>query len=213
MQHRQPCLESRSAPARWILLSALLAAPLEGCGNSDIPSYDPSRSAAQALKLYDTNGDGALEGPELKPCPSLQVALPKIDLDGNGKLTKEELATRITSYKNQELSAITLEALILSNGQPVPNAVVTLAPEEFLKESLKPARGTANQTGRAFLATDGISAGGVQLGLYRVQVSLPGAAGEETIPAKFNAETTVGIEVSTDAPGIERGIVLDLKRQ
>jgi hypothetical protein len=36
-------------------------------------------------------------------------------------------------------------------------------------------------------------------------------AGEETIPAKYNTETTLGLEASMDAPGMERGIVFDLK--
>jgi hypothetical protein len=128
-------------------------------------------------------------------------------------LTAAELTARITSYKNQALAATTLEALILSNGQSVPNAVVTLVPEEFMKASLKPAKGTANQTGRVFLATEGLTTGGVQLGLYRVEISLPGPGGEETIPAQFNKETTLGVEVSTDVPNLERGIIVDLKRQ
>lgn len=199
---------------RWkIFISVCLAALATGCKKSEVPSYSPSSCAAEALKLYDANKDGGLEGDELKACPSLKVAMPQIDSDGNGKLTEAELTARITSYQNQGVAAITLEALILSNGESVPNAVVTLVPEEFMKAGLKPAKGTANQNGRVFLASEGNTAGNVQLGLYRVEISLPGPGGEETLPAQWNKETALGIEVSTDVPNLERGIIVDLKRQ
>lgn len=205
-----------SSSFHWLIfLQVSLAALASGCGNPQqdvVPSYSPSGSASQAISLYDKNGDGSLEAGELAQCPSLQTALPRVDQDGNGKLSAGEISTRIASYKSQALAAIALECVILSNGQPLPNAVVTLVPEEFMKTSLQPAKGTANSTGRAFVRTEGNSTTGVQLGLYRVQVSLPNAAGEETLPAQFNTETALGVEVSTDVPGLERGVIFDLKR-
>jgi Ca2+-binding EF-hand superfamily protein len=199
---------------RWLTLTYVwLAALVVGCGcGSEVPAYSPSSSAAQAIKLYDANGDGDLDESELKSCPSLRVALPQIDLDNNGKLTAAEISTRIASYQKQALTAMSLEALILSNGQAVPKAEVTLVPEEFMKDSLRPAKGTANEAGQAFLTTPGLTAAGVQLGLYRVQISKPGPAGEETIPPQFNTETTVGVEVSLDVRDLERGITVDLKK-
>jgi hypothetical protein len=42
---------------------------------------------------------------------------------------------------------------------------------------------------------------GLQLGLYRIRISKL-VNGAETIPAKFNADTTVGQQVSPDDPAI-----------
>ena len=200
---------------RWLIfIYVWLAALVLGCGcGSEAPSFNPRKSAAEAIKLYDANGDGVLEVSEMKSCPSLKVAMPLIDLDNNGKLTADEISTRIASYQKQALTAMALEALILSNGQPVPQAEVTLVPEEFMKGSLRISKGTTNGTGRAFLMTEGLTARGVQLGMYRIQITKPGMAGEETIPSQFNKETTVGIEISTDVRDLERGITIDLKKQ
>jgi hypothetical protein len=36
---------------------------------------------------------------------------------------------------------------------------------------------------------------GIQAGLYRVSVTKPGPSGSESVPAQYNAKTTLGAEV------------------
>jgi hypothetical protein len=174
-----------------------------GCGGAPsgdvVPTYNPKAASAAALKLLDSNQNGSIEAGELTP--ALLSAMPRIDLDGNGKLTDKEISERINFYKTQNLPSANMECLVLRRGQPVPQAKVTLVPEEFLKTTIKPAAGTTNANGRAFLATEGNNNTGVQLGLYKVQIILPDAGG---------AETTLGAEVSMDVPGFERGLIFEL---
>ena len=52
---------------------------------------------------------------------------------------------------------------------------------------------------------------GLPCGLYRITVSKKGADGKETLPTKFNTETTLGREVSADPRSGDSAIHLDLK--
>jgi hypothetical protein len=185
-----------------------------GCGNEEgifVPAYNPSGSARQALSLFDENKNGSLDGNELLNCPGLQSALPRVDQNGDGQLTSGEISDRIGYYKSRGVALTSVQCVILRNGQPVPNAKVTFVPEEFMKNTLQPATGTTDQTGRTGMKKEGLEFPGIQLGLYRVQVSLPNESGEETLPPQYNEKTTLGAEVASDVPDLERGLVFDLK--
>jgi hypothetical protein len=76
--------------------------------------------------------------------------------------------------------------------------VVTLVPESFLGEAIEPARGTTNGKGIARLKiTDQPDGSGVRLGFYRIQVSKL-ENGKEIVPPRYNSQTEIGIEVSSD---------------
>jgi hypothetical protein len=52
----------------------------------------------------------------------------------------------------------------------------------------------------------------VQPGLYRVEVSKM-VNGKETIPSKYNTETTLGVEVAQESPAMIFGAHFDLKSE
>lgn len=194
--------------------SVLCLVALVGCGNSEgitVPAYSPGSSASKALSLFDENKNGTIEEAELLKCPGLQAALPRMDQDGDGKLTSSEISYRISYYKSQAVGLTAVQCVVLRNGHPLPDAKVTLVPEEFMQDSIQPATGTTDGTGRAGMRKEGLEYPGLQVGLYRVQISLRNEAGMETIPAKYNETTTLGTEVAPDVPDQERGILFDLK--
>ena len=53
------------------------------------------------------------------------------------------------------------------------------------------------------LAEQGFS--GVHCGMYRVAVTKNGLDGKESVPAKYNTETTLGLEVAPDVPARNGG--------
>ena len=93
------------------------------------------------------------------------------------------------------------------DGKPLPGALVTFTPEPFLGGEVKTASGQTNQFGDAAPTVseadkpDPTLPGGVHFGLFTVTVSKP-ANGRETIPERFNATSTLGLEVSYDEPAI-----------
>lgn len=202
--------------AIWFVGYLFAAACCAGCGNSEgvtVPAYSPGSSASQALTLFDENKNGSLEGSELINCPGLQSALPRVDQNGDGKLTSSEISARIGYYKAQAVGLTSVQCVVLRNGQPVPNAKVTFVPEEFMKKTLQPATGTTDSSGRTGMKREGLDFPGIQVGMYRVQVSLPNEAGEESLPPQYNEQTILGAEVASDVPDLERGLVFDLKAQ
>jgi hypothetical protein len=54
---------------------------------------------------------------------------------------------------------------------------------------------------------------GVPYGFYRIQVSRKDAEGKETIPARYNSETTLGQEVGPRTPGGRGMLALPLTSQ
>ncbi len=208
-------MRRRTGSGRLLIVFLGLCVSTSGCGGNpdgiSVPSYDPSGASRQALKLFDENQNGTLEASELSNCPSLLVAMPRIDADGNGKLTAAEVRARIAQYQEQAVGLMSLDCIVSWNGQPLPNAKVTFVPEEFLKGSIQSATGITDNTGRVGLKKDGIDFAGIQVGLYRVQISLQNESGVETIPEQYNTKTTLGADVAPDVVGLERGLRLELK--
>lgn len=196
-----------------LLLAALLSAT--GCGKRaeqiTLPSFSPGAAAAAALKAYDKNGNATIESGELTNCPALQLALPRIDEDGNGKLTEAEISARITTYNTLGANSLMARSWIVTlDGQPLANAQVRLEPEEFMLGSISPAVGVTDNAGRVSPRKEGSEYPSMQVGMYRIKVSRK--QGEtETIPAQFNTESRLGIEIAPDVPGQERGLALDLR--
>ena len=74
-----------------------------------------------------------------------------------------------------------------------------LIPEDFFGGAIKPATGTSGPGGRGYLGVapedlpeNTTSLPLTQPGLYRVEITHPSVR----IPAKYNTETTLGIEVA-----------------
>jgi hypothetical protein len=183
---------------------------LTGCnsGPSRIkpPSIDADDAAAEAMELYDKDGDGSIAGAELDAVPGIKAAMETIDADKDGKATEDEIVQRIEAWQATNIGVMASKATFTLDGRPLEGAQITFEPESFLGDDIKPAFGEA-LSGTAMVTipkeqrptTD--TPPGLQPGLYRVRVSKK-VNGQETIPAKYNAETTLGQQISPDDPAI-----------
>jgi hypothetical protein len=185
--------------ARWLCLVVLLA-PI-GCSGRRIPvpAISPERAAQEALAQYDRNKDGFLDADELKACPALASCLKKLDKDKDGRLSAAEIAERIAFYQSSRVGLMAVAFQVTLDGRPLSGATVTLVPEKFLGDALQPATGTTNARGMVRVATPGAEEPGVACGLYRIEVSKEDEAGRETIPARYNQATVLGLEVAPDS--------------
>jgi hypothetical protein len=192
--------------ARWLLLAALLPLPA-GCASRDVPAPEISAEDAgwQALARYDRNGDGWLDAKELKHCPALQRSLTAFDKNRDGRLTAEEIAERIATYRAAHVGLMGFTCRLTLDGQPLEGATVTFVPEPFLGPAVQPATGVSDARGTACLRTAGAEVPGVACGLFRIEVSRKNASGQETLPARYNTRTVLGLEVAPDAP--EQGVL------
>ena len=176
------------------------------------PSISPSSAGKLAMEQYDTNGDGKVAGDELEKAPSLKAALPRLDTDGDGGVSADEVAARVKVWKDMESGMTLLPCRVLLDGQPLADAKLTLEPESFLGDEMKPAYGTTNQFGTVSPVIpkdqrpDPKLPGGAQLGLYKVRISKM-VNGKETIPPRYNTETVLGQEVAYDDPGMKSNSV------
>jgi len=201
---------------RCLPLGTLLLLP--GCfgGSSDFgpPDIDASGAGAEAIEMYDTNGDSALSGDELEKVPSLKSAIQRIDADGDGRVTAAEIADRVEQWQEVGLGTMAVRMTVYLDGSPLADATITFEPEPFLGEDVQTAIGTTGPDGSAEMSIPKKKRSapdappGVNFGLYKVRISKED--GGEQVPAKFNTATTLGQEVAFDAPVVKQGIVLKL---
>ncbi len=194
-----------------LVVWAAAAATLAGCGRGPArvkqPSIDPAAAGARALEAYDTDRDGRIAGAELDATPALKSALTRLDANHDGGVSADEIAARVKAWKGMVTGLAAIRCHVTLDGKPVANATVTLTPEPFLGESVRPASGATNQYGDAAptVAEDDKPApnlpGGVHLGLYTVSISKL-ANGKESIPRAYHTPSRLGVEVSYDEPGI-----------
>ena len=84
------------------------------------------------------------------------------------------------------------ELRITYNGQPLAGAEVRLAPEFFLEGVIEPATGTTRGDGTVRPSVPEQRTPLVRVGYYRVEVR----STKRPLPAKFNSQTTLGVELS-----------------
>lgn len=180
-------------------LSVLGLLSLAGCLGSPpappMPSYDPEGSAAKAFELYDANKDGKLNGKELEKSASLTFALDELDVNGDKAIDSAELTGRLQTYVDIGVARKLFTAQLVLDDAPLGEAEVKLIPEEFMLGAVTEGVGVSDPLGMVVVSAAGVDPPGIGVGFYRVQVSKKDAAGKETVPAKFNTETTLGIEL------------------
>jgi hypothetical protein len=182
-----------------------------GCGSGDRiapPNYSPSEAARLAMAEYDTNKDGRIDAKELARCPALKSALANIDKNKDGAIDAQELQERLEAYQASGVAVSTVACRVVRGEDGVKGALVTLVPEKFHGDSLKPASGVSDIHGDVELTVAGSTVPGVAFGFYRIEVSIKNGD-RETLPARFNSQTTLGVEVHPF--GRAGGIEINLK--
>lgn len=180
----------------WLLLLSL---PGGGCSRTiETPRIDVKESAARAMAAYDTNGDGVLDAKELKQCPGLESCARRLHRDSKDvRLSRDEVEQVLAAYVESQTGLMAVMCKVTLNDEPLAGAEVVLEPEAFMGDGLKPARGTTDEQGKARMQIEGAPAPGCHLGIYRVRISKADAGGRETLPARYNRQTQLGIEVGS----------------
>ena len=201
----------RTVSSVLCLSAACAAVVMTGCSRGPArvkqPAIDPAAAGTRALEAYDTNRDGAIAGAELDASPSLKSARSRFDANQDGGISAAEIAERIKAWKAMKTGLASVRCQVMLDGKPLAGATVDFVPEPFLGAEVKPARGTVNQFGDVAPTVsdadkpDPKLPGGVHFGLYTVTIAKP-TDGQETVPARYNAKSTLGLEVSYDEPGI-----------
>jgi hypothetical protein len=196
-----------------VVILGLVAA---GCNSGPARIYPPAMSASAAgsgaMAKYDANKDGFIDSAELEKAPALKAALKQIDADNDGKITAAEVTRRVQQWQESKLGLTSVPVYVRLDHQPLADATVSFIPEEFLGTEIQKAVGKTDSNGMAGMSVEktpepGIT--GVAPGLYRVEISKQ-SGGTEQVPAKYNKETIIGLEIALDAPALLEGVSYDL---
>jgi hypothetical protein len=212
---------SRCSTLCLLTLASLLLIATTSCNRGPAAVKQPSINASSAGKLameqYDKNGDGVVSGAELDQAPGLKAALKTLDTNGDGGVSADEVTARVNAWKAMQTGLTYVRCRVTLNGEPLSGATIIFEPEAFLGDEIKPATGIVTPLGDAMPVIkkedrpDPTLPGGVYIGLYKVRISKM-EGGKETIPARYNTQTTLGQEVSYDDPAIKsRNMVFALK--
>jgi hypothetical protein len=190
-----------SRSLRWFVLITLILL-VAGCsrGGTGLPQVNPRDAGAEALAAYDTNKDGALDAKELDQCPALRGSLKRIDKDKDGRLSADEIVDRFTFLRQAE-GGMSVAVNVTFDRRALSGATVTLVPEKFMGAAFKSLSTVTDESGAGFLKAEGADHLEASCGFYRIEVSKKNAQGQETIPAKYNAKTVLGYEISPDVEG------------
>src|SRR5688500_11716796 len=143
---------------------------------------DPSSASSGAIEMYDKDGDGAIGGTELAAVPGVKKHLNLYDRDSDGRVTGDEIAARLQSWNDNSLALHGAPFVIQLDGQWLEGATVTIVPEPYLGENVKPATGVTMSNGFAELthadeflpkSANGRPLHGVFSGTYKVQITHP----------------------------------------
>lgn len=157
------------------------------------PKIDPAAAASEAMKSYDTDGDGKISKEEAKKC-----ALDPNngwDSDQDGSISESEIANRLTTYDAMKPGVqLNIMCTVLHNRRPLVGAEVLYDPEPFLGGTVPPATGITNEEGIAEMAAEiaDPTLKGLYTGLYRVRITHP----DVEISPNYNTETELFIELS-----------------
>ena len=164
---------------------------------------DPSSASSAAIEMYDKDGDGAIGATELDAVPGIKKHVSNYDRDGDGKVSREEIASRLQSWNDNSLALHGAPFAIQLDGQWLEGATVTMVPEPYLGENVKPATGVTLSNGYTDLShadellpksANGRPLYGVFSGTYKIQITHP----TRQIPARYNTATQLGDEIAFD---------------
>jgi hypothetical protein len=181
----------------------------QGPAAVSIPKWNPEGFATAVLGRLDKSGDGKVDQRELVEAPGLAFGARIIDKNGDGALDRDELTERFAKYRASRVGLMPKDVRITYNGQPLAGAEVRFVPEFFLRDLIEPATGMTRGDGVVRPSIPEQRTPLVRVGYYRVEVTSP----NRQLPAKFNAQTTVGVEFSPfeNEPGAGGTIELPLR--
>ena len=206
---------SAGARCGWIRRATLLL--LGGCNSNPAAiepiDVDPTKASGEAMRLYDANGDDALDDAELASVPGILRYKDKYDANQDGIVSRQEIADRIGGWSEKGVGFRTLDVTVLLDKRPLPGAIVRFVPEPYLGEA--PKVGTAETDGaghaKMSIAVEHIPEDlrtarmrGMFGGTYRIEVTHPG----KSIPERYRNGTALGDEIARDTIGDR--IVLNL---
>jgi hypothetical protein len=175
------------------------------------PKISASAAGRDAIKEFDTNGNGKIDGKEFERVPSLKSNLARIDTNHDGAVSADEITERVKFWQDVlKVGRQAIHCTVFHNGQPLEGAEVKFVPEKFLGENMLVATGTTGPNGVCRLTVprqgpDDVD--GVPPGFYRVEITKPG----ENIPAKYNTQTTLGIDCTNDNEEVRMGAQFNLQ--
>jgi hypothetical protein len=161
------------------------------------------------MTVWDTDHDGALSAAELEKTPALRAGLKKLDANRDGRVTSEEIAERVSEWISAAFGRIPVTCHVTLDGKPLDGAIVTLTPDECFGKAITPATGKTGASGVGKLKSEGVTHA-VYLGWYRVNISKE-EGGKEVVPAKYNAASILGQEISADATNLQNTWLIELK--
>lgn len=162
-------------------ISVAILPVLIGCSSRParvgVPAYDPNQIGVQAVELFDRDGDGSLSAEELRHVKSLESAIERVDANGDKKITSEEIAARIRHYQEHRAGLLSVYCTLTKGGRPLRGAKVTYEPEKFMGDTVEPAYGATDDSGRTLVSIarehlPSPSVTGVRPGFYRIRVTL-----------------------------------------
>jgi hypothetical protein len=172
--------------------ASLVLAVIVGCtgrlGRIYPPKVNAAKAAEEAMKQYDANQDGKIDKDELKNCAFFN------DLAKDGVVTADAIEGHISQWKDG-YGRVGYMARFSRNGKPLQKATIKMIPEKFLGPKVVAAEGVTDSNGGVEMSVPRKSndeARGIQVGFYRVEVTKEG----ESIPAKYNAESTLCVHVA-----------------
>lgn len=184
------------------LIAMVVTLGFAGCSSHpqapQFPELDPEVVATKAIQQFDADGNKLLDSTELSNCPSLAASMKRLDQDNDGQVSEQELKSRLSDWLNSGTALVGAIVQVTINGKPLVGAEVTVEPEEFLGEAWQPASGATDDTGMATFTGHDPRLPGLHLGFYRVRISKRDDKGEELLPAKYNSESELGVEIAGD---------------
>lgn len=189
--------------ATRLVAAAALVVITAGCSNKPAPVTAPpivaSRAAAEAIRLCDRDGNGAVSPSEAAASPGLAAAFERVDTNHDGSLSAAEITARIADWANHRVGIVTQPVQITWNGKPLDGGRAEFIPEPYLARWLKPASATTLASGicSPSLPPEDLPQGlrtGMHCGLYTVRITHPTV----NVPARYNKESILGIEMRPD---------------
>ena len=169
------------------------------------------------MELYDSSKDGMLDAEELESAPGLKYVAERIDSDQDGMLSTGEIESMIDAWNENEVGLGTAQCAVKLGRRPLGKADIRLEPAPFLVGNIETAIGRTDQFGNAQLTVPKDKRPipdcppGVQVGVYHVVISKE-QGDKETVPTKYNTETTLGQEVSYSDPIVSSIKVFELRK-